>query len=145
MQAIRIIEIPDCKMVSSGVGMFGDDNFTAFDAWFSSFPRMKDPRDFAAEADGGTEWLYIYEDGMNVPKRFQIVDFKGGLYAVSTDIDGLPNVAAMDAELDSFLKENGFERDPGRRKMGNVITPPAATQVMGYCQMDYYVPIRVAQ
>lgn len=36
MESIRIYEIPACKMVSSGVGMFGDDNFDRFDAWLAS-------------------------------------------------------------------------------------------------------------
>lgn len=41
MQAIRIVEIPDCKMVSSGIGMFGDDNFSAFDLGFLPFPAQR--------------------------------------------------------------------------------------------------------
>lgn len=64
MQAIRIIEISDCKMVSSGVGMFGEENFTAFNAWFSALPRINDARDFVVEAAGGMEGLFIYEDGI---------------------------------------------------------------------------------
>ena len=143
MQAIRIIEIPDCKMVSSGVGMFGDENFKAFDAWFSAFPRAKDARDFAAEAPDGVEWLYIYEDGMTVPEQFNIVDFKGGLYAVNTDIDQQTDIDAMDRELHEFLQKSGFEQDKSRPRMGNVITPPKAREVLGYYQMDYYMPINI--
>ncbi|MCL2096545.1 MAG: AraC family transcriptional regulator [Oscillospiraceae bacterium] len=144
MQAIRIIEIPDCKMVSSGIGMFGEENFTAFNAWFAAFPRTKDPRDFAAEAPGGVEWLYIYEDGMTVPERFGIVDFKGGLYAVNTDIDQQTDIESMDKELRAFLQKHGFERDKNRRRMGNIITPPEAAEVMGFSQMDYYMPIKIS-
>lgn len=143
MQAIRIIEIPECRMVSSGVGMFGEEGFTAFSDWFSSFPRTKDARDFAAEAAGGVEWLYIYEEGMTVPEQFDIVNFKGGLYAVSTDIDGQTDVTAMDEELHTFLTQNGFEQDTSRRRMGNIITPPEAAKIMGYHQMDYFMPIKV--
>ena len=142
MQAIRIIEIPDCKMVSSGVGMFGEETFTAFNAWFSALPRTKDSRDFAAEAPGGVEWLYIYEDSMTVPERFNVVDFKGGLYAVNTDIDQRTDIDAMDKELHAFLQENGFVQDKSRRRMGNIITPPKAAEVMGFHQMDYYMPIK---
>lgn len=142
MQAIRIIEIPDCKMVSSGVGMFGEENFTAFNDWFSALPRTKDAKDFAAEAPGGVEWLYIYEDGMTVPERFNIVDFIGGLYAVNTDIDQKTDIAAMDKELHEFLQKNGFEQDKSRRRMGNIITPPKAREILGYYQMDYYMPVK---
>ncbi len=142
MQALRIIRIPDCKMVSTGVGMFGDDSFASFDAWFSALLRPKDARDFLAAAKNGVEWLYIHEEGMSVPERLRIIDFKGGLYAICTDIDGQTDVAAMDAELLAFLKANGFEQDPSRRKMRNVITPPEAEPILGYQQMDYYTPIR---
>ena len=142
MQAIRIIEIPDCKMVSSGIGMFGQEHFTAFNAWFSTLPRTKDAKDFAAEAPGGVEWLYIYENGMAVPERFDIIDFKGGLYAVNTDIDQQTDIAVMDNALHEFLQKNGFEQDNSRRRMGNIITPPKAQEVLGYNQMDYYMPIK---
>ena len=30
METVRIYEIPDCKMVSSGIGMFGEEKFTKF-------------------------------------------------------------------------------------------------------------------
>lgn len=36
MQSVRIYEMPACKMVSSGTGMFGEENFNLFDAWLSS-------------------------------------------------------------------------------------------------------------
>lgn len=41
-----------------------------------------------------------------------------------------------------FLAENGFERDLSRPELGNVITSPAAKEIMGYDQMDYYAPIK---
>jgi len=46
VQSVRIYEIPDCRMVSSGVGMFGDDLFEKFDAWMSELPRSIYPKDF---------------------------------------------------------------------------------------------------
>ncbi len=36
MQSVRIYEMPACKMVSSGTGMFGEGNFNLFDEWLSS-------------------------------------------------------------------------------------------------------------
>ncbi len=142
MQSVRIYEMPDCKMVSSGVGMFGEERFNAFDAWFSAFPRSLFPKDFLTSAEEGFIWLYQYEEGMEVPEMFDIVDFPGGLYAVSTGIDGKTDHAKMAEEMDVFLAENGFEREDSRPALGNVITPPAAMKVMGYGQMDYYFPIK---
>lgn len=48
----------------------------------------------------------------------------------------------MNTEVDRFLNENGFERDPSRPELGNIITPPSAREIMGYEQMDYYMPVR---
>lgn len=36
MQSVRIYEMPACKMVSSGTGMFGEGKFNLFDEWLSS-------------------------------------------------------------------------------------------------------------
>ncbi|MDD4689328.1 MAG: hypothetical protein PHE51_06240 [Eubacteriales bacterium] len=80
---------------------------------------------------------------MAVPERFDIVDFKGGLYAVNTDIDQQTDIEAMDKALYEFLQTNGFEQDKSRPRMGNIITPPKALEVMGFNQMDYYMPIKV--
>ena len=100
------------------------------------------PKDFLFWAREGFVWLYMYEDGMNVPNEFEIIDFQGGLYAVATDIDQKTDRGLMDAEIDKFLSENGFERDTSRSELGNIITPPLAKEIMGYEQMDHYIPIK---
>ena len=38
MKSVRIIEIPDCKMVSSGIGNFGEGRFKIFEEYFTSLP-----------------------------------------------------------------------------------------------------------
>lgn len=146
MEYVRIIEIPDGKMVSSGVGMFGDANFDRFNAWMSAQPPTVFPSDYLFwngewGKSGGFHWLYRYEAGMEVPEGFQVVDFHGGLYALITGVDGEGNDDGR-AAADAFIRSHGFEYDPGRPELGNVITPPAAYAVLGYHQMDYYLPIR---
>jgi hypothetical protein len=148
MQGIRIIEIPDCKMVSSGIGMFGEEKFEIFSKWFSSQPRTIFPKDFLFwdggeyGVSGGFHWLYIYEEGMDTPQGFDIIDFKGGLYAVATDIDGQTDMTVLDAGRDAFLREIGLVVDESRPRMGNVITSPCAEKILGYNQMDYYTPVK---
>ena len=142
MQSVRIYEMPDCKMVSSGTGMFGEGNFNLFDEWLSSQKRGLFPKDFLYWAGEGFVWLYQYEDGLNVPEEFEIIDFQGGLYAVATDIDQKTDREFMNAEIDKFLNENGFERDTSRPELGNIITSPLAKTIMGYEQMDYYIPVK---
>ena len=41
MQQVRMYEMPDCQMVSSGVGMFGEEKPEAFGKWMSS--QIKEP------------------------------------------------------------------------------------------------------
>ena len=144
MEQIRLLAIPACKMVSSGVGMFGDEQFDRFEAWFSAQPREMYPRDFLFWDDSGEKpgfhWLYMYKDGLEVPEEFAVVDFTGGLYAVVTGVDGEDNSAEM-AAVQAFLEKHNLQFDPDRRGLGHVITPPEAQTLLGYCQMDYYTPV----
>ena len=145
MQGVRIYQIPPCRMVSSGTGMFGDGVLERFNAWFSRQPRGIFPKDFLFWDGAGFRWLYLYEKGMEVPPEFDIMDFPGGLYAVATDIDGQTDVEALNREVDAFLEKSGFERDPDRFDLGKIITPPSVSEILGYNQMDYYTPIRAKQ
>lgn len=147
MQIIRIYEIPDCKMVSSGVGMFGDGVLERFMEWYEKQPRGIYPMDFlfwdsSDPEKQGFNWLYVYEEGMDVPNDLKIIDFKGGLYAVANDIDQRTDMDAMRIAVDEFLNENGFERDPSRSDLGNIITTPLIKETLGYDQMDYWAPIK---
>lgn len=142
MQNVRVYEMPNCKMVSSGIGMFGDEKFKVFDEWMSSQKRCLFPKDFLFWDVSGFHWVYMYEEGMKVPTEFDIIDFKGGLYAVATGIDQQTDRDLMNAAIDKFICENGFERDVSRPELGNIITSPQAQKIMGYEQMDYYTPIK---
>lgn len=142
MHSIRILFIPDCKMVSSTVGMFGDPSFDAFMPWMDRQPRGIYPKDYLMWDQVGFRWLYLYEEGMDVPEPLSVIDFKGGLYAVATDIDQQTDKQAMDAEMEAFLEKNGLVHDRERPELGNIITPPQAKDILGYEQMDYYYPVK---
>jgi len=138
-------------MVSSGIGMFGEEKFEGFAAWFSSLPATMFPKDFLFwdggehGVSGGFHWLHIYEDGMSTPDGYNIIDFQGGLYAVATDIDQRTDMTVLDAARDEFLQANCFVLDERRPRLGNIITSPAAQKILGYSQMDYYTPIKPQQ
>lgn len=145
MENVRIYEIPQCKMVSSECGMFGEGKLERFNEWFSSFPRTIFPNDFLwfDNEQGGLIWYYIYIDGMNISDDFNIIDFPGGLYAVASEIDGQDSAEVISV-IKHFIKEKGcFEEDTSREYMGNIPTPTSAFNAMGYNQMDYYVPIKI--
>ena len=144
MQGVRIVELPACRMVSSESGQFGDCKLERFIAWMDAQERELFPCDFLYydRQRNGFVWLYRYREGMTVPTELQIVDFAGGLYAVTTDIDQQTDRDMMMFELDVFLKENGFVRDVSREGMGHIITSPAVQKVLGYEQMNYFTPVK---
>lgn len=145
MDGVRIYGMPACRMASSEAGMFGDGTLEKFEAWFSALPETMFPRDFLwyDEKRMGFVWYYMLGNGVPEPDGFAIVDFPGGLYAVATGIDGRESDAEH-AAIRSFIENApSFEIDPTRSEFGDIITPKAAQTALGYCQMDYYVPIRI--
>ena len=147
MQSVRIVEFPDCRMVSSGTGMFGDGVLERFDEWLSMLPRSIWPRDFLMwdEEKRGFRWLYLHEEGLDVPADFSVIDFPGGLYAVTTGIDQQTDVDEMRRQMECFLAQNGLKRDETRPDLGNVITSLRAREILGYEQMDYYTPVKAKE
>ena len=135
-------------MVASPVGMFGEIALDAFNAWMETQPRSLFPRDFLTWDDSdpkhpGFRWYFMYADGMALPQGAEVVAFPGGMYAVATGIDQQTDKKAMDADVAAFLAGNGLMIDLDRRELGNIITSPAAKEMLGYEQMDYYYPVRV--
>ncbi|MNO15715.1 Bacterial transcription activator, effector binding domain [compost metagenome] len=155
MEKIRIIELPKCKMVSSGCDTVSDfapgGILDRFDKWFSEVDaQRKDkfyPRDFLwfNEQEGGFVWYYAVEDLSVDTDGFEIVDFEGGLYAVATSIDGDEENSSRvyHGIRDWVINSEHFEIDEERSSLGHIITPPTAIKVMGYGQMENYIPIKV--
>ncbi|CCV63775.1 hypothetical protein BN85401980 [Alteracholeplasma palmae J233] len=141
---VRIVEIPNCKMVMSEPGMFGDGKLEAFDDWFSRFPEPTFPKDFLTydPKKQGFVWFYIYDEEMNVPDSFKVIDFKGGLYLVSSGIDGEDDIIPKTAMTDFLAQSKELIYDDSRLQLGNVTTPKSAQEILGYSLMDYYMPIK---
>lgn len=146
MQSVRICDIPGRKMVSSEVGMFGDGKLERFMEWMDAQPRPIFPQDFlfwdADAAQPGFRWIFPCPGDTELPDGLTIIDFCGGLYAVATDIDQKTDKDALNRDVQRFLADNHLELDPARPEMGNILTSPEAEAILGYCQMDYYYPVR---
>ena len=132
-------------MVSSQSGMFGDGKLERFSNWFSTFPRSTFPKDYLwfDKKCGGFIWYYMYSQDIVEPEELPIITFQGGLYADTTDIDGKDNSEVISKIKEFIGNTKRFEEDPSREYLGNIITPPSANKILGYNQMDYYVPIKV--
>ena len=86
------------------------------------------------------EWLYLYRDGMDT-FGMEVIDFRGGLYAVVFGIDAQSNAEEMAATA-VFMEKHGLVRDDSRLDMGHIIGNTETQAVLGYEQMDYWTPVK---
>ena len=133
-------------MIASPVGMFGEPALEAFSDWLARQSRTLHPRDYLLWDDSdpacpGFRWLCEVSVAPTLPEGATLIDFPGGLYAVAVDIDQRTDKPALDAAVAAFLTEHGFARDPDRRELGRIITPPQVRERLGYEQMEHWYPI----
>jgi len=141
MEHIRLIHFPDCRMITSGTGFFGDENFTRFEKLLAAESgKYPYPQNFLTGNEHGMEWLYLYREGMDT-FGMNVIDFPGGLYAVVCGIDAQSNAEEMTAVAE-FMEKHGLERDDGRPDLGNIIGNRGTQAVLGYEQMDYWTPVK---
>ena len=137
MEHIRLIHFPDCRMVTSGTGFFGDENFTRFEKLLAAEARTTP---YLTGNEHGMEWLYLYREGMDT-FGMEVIDFRGGLYAVVCGIDAQSNAEEMAATA-VFMEKHGLVRDDSRPDMGHIIGNTETQTVLGYEQMDYWTPVK---
>ncbi len=147
---VRIIELPPVRMARSGSG-----DLEAFDRWWSTDFNQRNnqlcPRDFMWYNPqlGSLEWLYALPEGLNDTAGYEVFDFPGGLYAVAACKDEDAEIEKTSKLIHTWVEKSGiFEEAPessGRYEMGHVITPRNAREIMGYHQMDLFVPIVLKQ
>ncbi|MCL2487819.1 MAG: GyrI-like domain-containing protein [Oscillospiraceae bacterium] len=148
MENMRVIHFHNMKMVSSGP-ITNMEELTEFDNWWSKID-LNDyitPRDFMYEDDEKNcmIWLVAIPRGFTDTGKYEVVDFPGGLYAVSTAKDGnkedMDNVKNI---ISQWIKDSGcFEETNERHKMAHVCTPKIFKEKMGYHLTDLFVPIVV--
>ncbi len=146
---VRIIELPPVKMARSGRG-----DLEAFDKWWSSAAAQDKfslfPRDFLwfNPELNGFEWLYALPAGWEDTSGYETFDFPGGLYAVAACKDEGADIERTSKLLHAWVAQSQvFEVAPpdsgpaARYEMGHIITPPNAREMLGYHQMELFVPI----
>ncbi len=151
MQNIRIIKIPQLKVVSSGA-ITNMEEFEAFDKWWSEIDvsHYITPRDFMwyNEKEKCMEWVFAVPDNYDNFNRYKLVDFPGGLYAVATSKDTEEDCNNTKEQIRKWVIESGcFELSTTdndittRYTMSHVITPKIFKTKMGYHLTDNFVPI----
>lgn len=158
--AVRIIELPACKMIWSGVcagsaSTSENDQLRKFDEWWSAQDVLRKDhfyaRDFMwwdAKANGFA-WGFAVTEVPEDTGGFEIMDFPGGLYAVSNFVDDESDTGSgliVYTMINAWLENSGcFEADPDRLPINHFIGTMAAKEVMGYGQQDLYMPIRIKE
>ncbi|EPR11489.1 transcriptional regulator [Ruminiclostridium papyrosolvens] len=151
MQNVRIIKIPQLKVVSSGA-ITNTEEFEAFDRWWSAIDvsRYITPRDFMwyNEKEKYMEWVFAVPDNYKNFGNYKLVDFPGGLYAVATSIDTDEDCNIAKEQIRKWVIESGCfelsteENDTTiRYAMAHVLTPKIFKEKMGYHLSDNFVPI----
>lgn len=153
MQNVRIIKIPELKVVSSGA-ITNMEELEAFDNWWSSIDvkQFITPRDFMwyNEKREYVEWVFAIPDNYKDLGGYQYIDFPGGLYAVATSKDTDEDCNFVREEIRKWVSESSYfelsteENDTTTRyTMSHVITPKVFKKKMGYHLSDNFVPIVV--
>lgn len=153
MQNVRIINIPDLKVVSSGA-ITNMEELEAFDSWWSAIDvkHYITPRDFMwyNEKEKYMEWVFAIPDNYNDFGDYNLEDFPGGLYAVTTSKNTEEDCNIAKEQIRKWVFESGCfelsteENDTTiRYTMNHVITPKIFKEKMGYHLSDNFVPIVV--
>lgn len=151
MNNIRVIKIPQLKVVSSGP-ITNMEEFEAFDRWWSAIDvsHYVTPRDFMwyNEKENYMEWVFAVPDNYEISGNYQLVDFPGGLYAVVTSKSSEEDCNIAKEQIRKWVIESRCfelsteENDIATRyAMAHVITPKIFEEKMGYHLSDNFVPI----
>ena len=94
---------------------------------------------------GNLEWLYVLEEGVTDTAGYEVFDFPGGLYAVAACKDEDPETEETTQLIRQWVTASErFALAPessGRYEMAHVITPLNGKELLGYHQLDLFIPI----
>jgi DNA-binding transcriptional MerR regulator len=151
---VRIVEIPKCRMASSGYFNDLSEVIGSFGKWFSEYDKKRkgisfSPLDFMFfEPDGRGMWLFAVEDWVTEKDTdgYEIIEFEGGLYANAVSIDGDDDInGRVYTGIKAWIDSSGFELDEreGHRAMCHMIVGEKMNRGLGYKQLDIFVPIKL--
>jgi hypothetical protein len=155
---IRIFEFPKCKMVSSGYCKMDEAPFeeggklNLFGKWWGEYDKKRTDRWFSRDfmmygrEEDALIWYYAIPDNAVIDCEFEVIDFEGGLYASDVAImDNSEDEERVFGSIKEWIENSEiFELDerPGHYDLSHGITS-AVENVMGYMQLEIYVPIKL--
>ena len=151
---VRIIQINPFRAFSSGLDTI-DNVMGTFQQWQEEHNHLVKKLIYGApdflwfEEDMRAVWIWAVEDWVTEAdvEPYEIIEFKGGLYAAAMSVDGDDDINGRVYEgIKKWLESSGFELDeqPGRRTLCQMVNPTDEIKAaLGYHQLDIYVPIKV--
>lgn len=149
---IMIVRIPKFRALTSGLlsfeELFGGD----FEPWQEAHnhlfrPVIFDAPDFLCEKDGKVEWLWAVKEGVTKADTapYEMIEFPGGLYAVSVSVDGDgESHDKVQQKVEKWLLNTNFVLDGARGMMGHMIyVDDEIKEGLGYHQMNLYAPVKL--
>jgi len=150
---VMIVKIPNFRAVTSGLCVWGED-FENFHEWRQSHNHLFknvifDCPDFLTGKEEKFEWFWAVGDEVSQADvyPYEIVEFVGGLYAVTVSMDGDgESHNKVRAKVTKWLETTNFEEDTSRVKMGHIIYyDEEIKKGLGYNQMNLYEPIKLRE
>lgn len=150
---VRIIQINPFKAFSSGLDTI-DNIMGTFQKWQEEHNHLVRKLLYGApdflwfEEDMRAVWIWAVEDWVTEAdvEPYEIVEFKGGLYAAAMSVDGDDDINGRVYEgIKKWLETSGFELDerPDHRTLCHMVNPTDEIKdALGYHQLDIYVPIK---
>lgn len=151
---VRIIQINPFKAFSSGLDNI-DNVMGTFQQWQEEHNHLVKKLIYGApdflwfEEDMRAVWIWAVEDWVTEAdvEPYEIIEFKGGLYAAAMSVGGDDDIYGRVYEgIKKWLETSGFELDerPGHRTLCHMLNPNDEIKAaLGYHQLDIYVPIKV--
>ena len=154
---VRIIELPACKMVTSGVCPSEEcEQMQRFCAWWPAQDELRKDRFYGRDflmwdfEEKGFAWGLALSEASADTGGWEVIDFPGGLFAMVNYNCVEGERGAIDAYygIKKWVEKSGcfaMDEDAGRHDMWHGLCPKAAWDAMGYMQFDMYVPIRIKE
>lgn len=149
---IMIVRIPKFRAVTSGLMTFEELFGGGVEPWQEAHnhffkPLLFDAPDFLCERDGKVEWIWALKDEVTAGDTapYEIIEYPGGLYAVSVSMDGDgESYDKVRGKVERWLKNTNFELDHARGFMGHMIyVDDEIRKGLGYHQMNLYAPVKL--
>ena len=151
---VRIIQINPFRAFSSGLDTI-DNVMGTFQQWQEEHNHLVKKLIYGApdflwfEEDMRAVWIWAVEDWVTEAdvEPYEIIGFKGGMYAAAMSVDGDDDINGRVYEgIKKWLETSGFELDErtGHRTLCHMVNPTDEIKhALGYHQLDIYVPIKV--